>query len=68
MLTENDAALAALRQRVRFATGRMEDVISALEEVVRDRGGVSQDARDDIEEQILALKYTVDFTLGETKL
>jgi uncharacterized protein (UPF0147 family) len=66
MLTASEGEIAALRQRVRFATGRIEDVISALEDVTRDRG-ISQDTRDQINEQVLALKYTVDFTLGETR-
>ena len=65
MLTENDAKLTALRQRVGFATGRLEDVVSALEVVARESVH-SPDIRDQIEEQVLAIKYTIDFTLAET--
>jgi hypothetical protein len=67
MLTESDARLVALQQRVRFATGRMEDVVGALELVAREMA-YAPDHREQIEEQVLALKYTIDFTLGGSSL
>jgi hypothetical protein len=65
MLTESDAKLMALAQNMRLVRAQLEQVTVGLDEIYLRM--LDPTLLDDLQVQILALKYIIDFTLGETK-
>lgn len=62
-LTEADAHLMALKQCIVLGRGRVADCIAELEGI-RDLHDLRA-AQDQISDVVLALKYTIDFILGD---
>ena len=65
MLTVSDADLMALRQTMRLVRAQLGQVTTGLDEIYLRM--LDPTLLDDLQVQILALKYIIDFTLGETK-